>query len=397
MGADGLITNVNLVDLDSGKILPSSWLRFRAGRIEAIGQGEPPGDEPATDLAGAYLLPGLWNADVHVSWERPIPMHETPVQMTLRSLAAAQRALRKGITGIRSAGEAHYIDAELNRLFAKGEVVGPRIVAAGYYLGVTAGHLLGNPVALTLDGPVAFRNAVRDNIRNGAEAIKFGLSGGFWGPPWDDPDGLFPADDEIDAVFETAKQRGFPVMGYATGTRAAYVAASRGAVSIEHGYSLDERTVEAMAANGVIFVPTLSLSQVSAGLVHDDYEKAFAGVHPVPAETLAKARAKAEAVRKGIEMVRKAGVRVAAGSCLNPIAETLWLELGYLVRFGFTPREALVAATQTAADLTGYGAVTGSLAAGKEADLLAVGDNPLEDVGAVRDVRAVWRAGARVV
>ncbi len=398
--ASTLLTNLRLVDLDAGTITDDASLFLADGRIARIGAGEVPGSGPESiDLEGAYVIPGLWDVHSHLSHERPryIPGETLPARV-LRCLWAALKAVKAGITGIRSGGESHYIDVAIRDLFAAGVVVGPRVVPAGHFLTTTAGHITQNPIALALDGPDAFRKAVRANIRNGAEHIKINMSGGIWGPAWDDIHSTFHAPDELEAVFDTAKQRGFPVMAHAAGAGSAKVAARLGAKSIEHGYALDDEAIEAMALAGVVFVPTLAISQLSAGLVRDEWERRFMTDtgFVVPPEIREKAAGVAAQAEWGFRAARKAGITIACGSDMNPVAEAAKLEVALMVRFGMTPREALLAATRVAAELAGHGGRTGSIETGKDADLLAVGTNPLEDIYAVRQVRAVFRAGVRV-
>ena len=394
-----LLTHVRLVDLDGGSIVDDAWLRLDSHRIAEIGRGEAPaGDALVEDLGGAYLLPGLWDVHAHMSFERPIPDSETTAGRTARCIGAAVNAVRAGITGMRSAGESEYIDCAAKRLFESGAVVGPHIVPSGYFLTTTGGHITNDPVAKALDGPVEFRRAVRDNIRHGAEVIKINMSGGIWGPAWDNIHVAFEAEDEIEAVFATAKQRGLPVMAHAAGAASAKLAARHGAHSIEHGYALDHEAIEAMAKAGVVFVPTLAMSQLSAGLARDEYEKAYMQETgwEIPPAILLKALGVAERAEWGFQEARKAGITIACGSDMNPLAEGAKLELALLVRCGMTPREALIAATRTAAELAGCGEATGSIVVGKDAALMAVETDPLADIYSVRRVRAVWRRGQRV-
>jgi imidazolonepropionase-like amidohydrolase len=397
MAGSTVLTNLRLVDLDVGRAEEGAWLRIDDGRIAGFGLGDAPaGDARIEDLGGAFLLPGLWDVHAHMSFERPVPRNETTAQRTLRCIQAAVGAARAGITGIRSAGEAEFIDCAAKEFFQSSSVRGPRVVPAGYFLTTTGGHITDNPVALALDGPVAFRKAVRDNIRHGAEVIKINMSGGIWGPAWDTIEDVFHADDELAAVFETAQQRGLPVMAHAAGARSAKLAVKWGARSIEHGYALDEEAIESMARAGTVFVPTLAMSQLSAGLAHDEHERRFLGGYEIPPAILQKALGVAERAEWGFREALKAGIKIACGSDTNPLAEGAKLELAWLVRFGMSPREALLAATKTAAELCGYGDETGTIATGKAADLLAVDGDPLADVYAIRRVRGVWRQGVRV-
>lgn len=392
-----LLTNAHIVHLEDGSVT-EGWLRIADGKIAGFGPGEGSAGEALTeDLGGAYVIPGIWDVHAHMSFERPIPPNETVVQRTLRCIQAAVNAARNGVLGIRSAGENEYIDCDAKEFFAKGELVGPRIVPSGYFLTTTAGHITDNPVVLAMDGPIAFRKAVRENIRHGAEVIKINMSGGIWGPPWDDIHTWFHADDELDAVFGTSKQRGFPVMAHAAAASSAKLAAKWGAKSIEHGYALDEEAINMMKAAGVVFVPTLGMSQLSAGLARDDYERDYMQRtgFVIPPSILEKAQGVAAQAEWGFKEARKAGIPIACGSDMNPLAEGAKLELGLMVRFGMTPREALLAATQVSADLAGYGDVTGSITEGKEADLAALSRNPLDDIYAIWGVKGAWRAGVR--
>jgi imidazolonepropionase-like amidohydrolase len=322
---------------------------------------------------------------------------ETVAAQTLRCVGEALRALQAGVTSIRCAGDGNFVDGAVKAFFERGAVIGPRVVPCGYYMTTTAGHGVPEDEAiLALDGPEAWRNAIRRNIRHGAEHIKVNMSGGIWGPAWDDIEAIFQSDDELEAIFGTCRQRNMPVMAHAAGAKSARRAAELGAKSIEHGYTLDEAAVEAMAANGTMFVPTLAMSQLSAGLAEDRYETGFLAGYYLPPAIKAKALNVAERARWGFEAARKAGITIAAGSDTNPIAEGARFEVVLMVRCGMTPREALLAATHAAADLAGYGDVTGSIAEGREADLVALGSDPLADIYAIRDIRGVWRAGARV-
>lgn len=393
-----LLTNIRLVDLATPAVRPDVWLRIDDGRIAAIGSGTPPrGDSAVEDLAGAFVLPGLWDVHAHPAGYQERPKNETLAGRTLHALDELAGAARAGITSVRSAGEHEYIDCAARDFFARGVVVGPRVVPAGWYLTTTAGHgEETDPGVRCCDGPVAWQVAVRDNIRHGAEVIKVNLSGGLWGPAWDNILSFFQSEDELQAAFETAKQRGLPVMAHATNPAAVKAAVRMGVRSIEHGYVLDEESVVAMKDAGTVFVPTLTFSQLAGGVARDEYERAELERLNFPPEFRAKAPAAAELAERSFRMALAAGVTIAAGSDVNPIAEGGLLEVVMLTRFGMKPHQALLAATKTAAELCGYGDVSGEIAVGKEADLLAVERDPLEDIYAVRRQRGVWKRGVRV-
>lgn len=393
-----LLVNANLVDAESASVTGDCWVRIEGGLIAGIGRGDvAPGEAVVEDLGGAFVIPGLWDVHVHPAGYMPRPASETTAQRMARAIEELMAALRVGITSVRSAGEAAYIDCALKDLFAGEHVPGPRVVPTGYFLTTTGGHADDDSrEALFLDGPVAWRNAVREQICHGTEFVKLNLSGGLLGPAWDDITSMFELPDELEAAFGTANQRGVPVMSHATNPRAVKAAVAGGTRSVEHGYLLDDGSVAAMLNAGTYFVPTLTFSQLAGGVVRDAYEQAASDALGFPEEYRAKAPRAAADAEESFKLALRSGVRIACGTDVNPVSGGAKIELAMFVRFGMTPAEALVAATKTSAELCGYGAVSGTIAPGKEADLVALGANPLEDIAAVHDVRGVWRLGRRV-
>jgi imidazolonepropionase-like amidohydrolase len=387
-----LLSNLRLVDPGSNTITDEAWVRVADGRIVEIGFGQPtPGDSATEDLSGAFVIPGLWDVHVHpTGYVKNIP-GETVAERTLRAVDELLDGLRAGVTSVRSAGEADYIDSAVNDFFARGRVPGPRVVPCGYAHITTVNP--GQPVAFArvCDGPQAWQVAVREAIQHGAEFFKILISGGLrW--PKKDNFGLLQDEAELVAAFGTAQQRGIPVLAHAINPVAVKAAVRLGARSVEHGYVLDEESIVAMRDAGTFFVPTLAYSQLGAGVARDEFEEA----EVVRLQASPKLEEKAARAAESFKSALAAGVKIACGSDVSGIAEGARIELAQLVRFGMKPADALIAATRTAAELCGYGDVSGEIAVGKDADLVALDRNPLEDITAVRAVRGVWKGGVRV-
>lgn len=383
-----LLHNARRVDLERGGVIEDSWLLLENGAITATGAGDPP-DAAAVreDLGGAYVLSGLWDVHVHPTGYLFSDTNETVATRTFRAVDELLDGLREGVTSVRSAGEADFIDCAARDFFTRGKVVGPRVVPCGW-AHITSGFGHGVMFTRQCDGPDAWTKAVRDAHQHGAEFFKILVSGGL---RWPKPH-VLQRDAELDAAFGTAKQLGLPVLAHAATAEAVKVAVRLGARSIEHGYELDDEAVEMMRSSGTVFVPTLAYSQLGAGVARDDAEEAeVSRLRATPTLDTQAAQA-----ARSFQMALAEGVTIACGSDVSTIGGGAKFEIVQMVRFGMTPAQALLAATKTSAELCGYGDRSGTLAAGFEADILAVERNPLEDIAAIRDVRGVWKSGHRV-
>jgi imidazolonepropionase-like amidohydrolase len=153
-----------------GRSVRLPWPGGEVSGAEGSARGPATGGATVVDLDGAYLLPGLWDAHVHLEWPR-LPA-ATVAELTVQYATNAWRGLtRSGITGIRTAGTPHFIDVALKRAYAAGTLDGPRIVAAGWFLTTTAGHALGTGFAKPCDGPTGFVRAVRVQLEAGVDIV----------------------------------------------------------------------------------------------------------------------------------------------------------------------------------------------------------------------------------
>jgi imidazolonepropionase-like amidohydrolase len=373
------------------------------GKVVAVGAGLD-GDD-AVECSGKALLPGLFDCHVHLA-TRYEDMDEYRVMNEPFSLPFFRMAenlrttLALGITTVRDAAGA---DAGLRAAVEEGALVGPRMQISVTMLSMTGGHAdawmpsgtvgpwgIGYPgmPSGVCDGVDGVTAKVREVVRSGADVIKIASSGGFLSPS-DDPSQPNFSQAEVDAIVRAAADLGRWVMSHAHGPEGIKRAVRAGVRSIDHGTFLDDEGVEMMLERGTWLVPTLT-----AGDTTDE----LAANERLPDAVRAKLR---ELGRPELEAFRRAadaGVRVAMGTDC-PVAPhgTNLRELQLMAENGFTPTQALVAATSSAAALMGLQDQLGTLEPGKRADLVVVDGDPF-DFATLKDrVEQVWKDGVRVV
>jgi imidazolonepropionase-like amidohydrolase len=387
----------------TGAPIADTDVSFEDGRIVDVGPGLE-GDE-SIDVAGATLLPGLFDCHVHIAYryedhDELGAMHR-PFSYRFFTIAENLRqTLALGITTVRDAGGA---DLGLKRAVADGILVGPRMQISVNMLSMTGGHSDGwlpsgalSSWGITYpgmpdgvcDGVEGVALKVREVIRAGADVIKISSTGGFLSPT-DDPSMPHFSQEEVDSVVATAADLGRWVMSHAHGVEGIKRAVRAGARSIEHGTYLDPETAAMMVERGTWLVPTLTSGDTTEALAEDP---------KVPEPVREKLRGLGRPELDGFRVAAEAGVKVAMGTDC-PVAPhgTNLRELQLMAENGFTPQQALVAATSSAAELMGLDDELGTLAPGKRADVVVVDGDPLEFEKLPGRIRTVYKDGVRVV
>ncbi|MFC4447964.1 metal-dependent hydrolase family protein [Halorussus aquaticus] len=380
-----ILRNVRVLD-GRGERFEGASLRFdpESGRVDAVGDADPGGDEPVYDLSGKTVVPGLVDAHVHfsLSGEATVAdvMAMNDAELLLTEVGNARKTLESGVTGVRAMG-ARDLDVVLAQYVARGEVAGPRMTANCRSITITGGH--GHHLGQEVDGPTECRRAVREQVKRGAEFIKVMATGGVT-TPGTDPDSAAFTDEEMAALVDEAHRRGVHVAAHAHGAAGARAAVEAGVDTIEHGTFLDEETIDLLVAEDVVLVPTLSAPYHivrNADHATDDALQKTNDVYERHLESFAAA------VEAGVDIVGGTD----AGTPFN-YHGTNATELSFMVEYGMDPHDALVAMTGRAAEVVGL-EDAGVLEPGAFADFLVLDDDPLEDIGAVRDPRTVVKGG----
>jgi len=368
------IVHANVVDVRNGSVLPDATIVVRDGRIASVGSGVPTSGLRIVDARGLYVLPGLIDAHTHIA-----------------NLRAARAALESGVTTVRSAGVAAWVDVGLRQLVRSGAVTGPDVVASGYHVRpqlaeeafLTEPSLA--PLMKGVNTPADIRQVVRANLARGVDFIKV-LATERAGTADTDPRKQVYTESELRAAVEEAALKNVPVQAHAHGDEGAMAAVRAGVRSIEHGTYLSDATLTLMKEKGTFLVPTYITVVDVAGPGGDYDEPALLrrGAHMLPR------------LKSTIERAHKLGVKIAAGADTSYGPNSLSRISGEVAAFaemGMTPLEALQSATTRAAELLRVEKTTGAIAPGLDADLIAVDGHPLKDPRVVQDVLLVVSNG----
>ncbi|MCU1680423.1 MAG: amidohydrolase [Amycolatopsis sp.] len=349
---------------------------------DTIGEFDTGGDGREVDLDGAYLVPGL--ADCHVHFDlaaHPMPYLQWDRSGFVRSITCLHNgllALRAGITSVRDLGSVDHLVLEYAAHVRAGAVTGPRVTAAGRPITITGGHCA--QYGLVADGPVAVRTATRAQIAAGARVVKLMATGGISTPGNPGVPGLNL--DELTAAVEEAHKLGARVAAHAHSPAGIKAALAAGVDTIEHAAFADDEALDLLKTSDTTLVPTVSaLNNIAAGV-------------GIPADTVEKSLAARETYRANTARAIGAGVRIAAGTdagtAFNPIGGLLD-ELEMYRTGGMSAYEAVRSATVRTGPI--MGTQTGVIAPGYRADLLVLGEDPREDLAALREPRQVINRG----
>mgnify|MGYP003113711170 CR=1 FL=1 len=331
-------------------------------------------DATIIDLKNQMVLPGLIDMHVHLTFERDTKRNphqwltEYEADDALRSLKYLKRTVDAGFTSVRDLGSRYQVIFPLKRAIERGDIPGPRIFAAGDMITPTGGHAdmhgYRRDVSQAIGGGLGVCNgaddctrAVRDVIKSGADVIKITATGGVLSNTAAGVNQQF-TDDELTAIVNTAHHLGRPVTAHAHGTEGIKAALRAGVDSIEHGSFLDKDTVKLFKKQDAYLIPTL-----------------LAGA-TVKQEVLENPNMPKAIADKGVS---KHGDNAK--------------EFELLVNYGMTPKEAIKSATVEAAKLLGQSEHLGDLSVGKQADIISVNMNVLDNISELRNVRFVMKGG----
>lgn len=391
-----------LFDGKADALVANGVVLVQGSKILAVGSNLAiPAGAETIDLGDATLSPGFIDAHTHLTGESTDDWKQQFVdgfrrevsEKAIESTVHARKVLEAGFTTVRDVGSSDMLDVGLRNAIARGLVPGPRMLVSVHALGSRGGHAdetglrhdlikeLG-PAEGIAHGPDGFREAVRFQVKYGADVIKFCASGGVLSLA-DEVDTPQLSPDEMRALVDEAHRLRKKVAAHCHGDHAAREAIEAGVDSIEHGSFLTEGTLALMKQRGTYLVPTLLAGDWIMGKI-DRF----------PPEIAAKARA---AMARRSEMFRDAvrlGVKIGFGtdSAVSPHGINA-REFTLMTGLGMKPIAALRSATSVDAELLGIAARVGTLEPGKLADVIAMPGDPTVDIAATGSVAFVMKEG----
>jgi imidazolonepropionase-like amidohydrolase len=357
-------------------------------RIVSVSSGarDLPKGADVVDLRRYTGIPGLIDAHTHMTyyWDRqpgtrPLGQRRRPAVTVFLAQDNARRTLETGVTTVRDLGASNETDFSMRELIQMRAMPGPRMFVSGQGISVARGSTGPNPDAM--------RTATEERIKAGADWVKVYASRGSFQSVDTTQTITF---DEMNAIVQTAHAQGRKVAIHSYGPSGVKDAVRAGADSIEHGIDLDDETIAEMKTRGTVWVPTID---------HNRYYVDAKDEYGFPAESIPPLQ---DYIQRNLESARravKAGVKLAMGSdAVYSMFGQNTRELGWFVKAGMTPEQALASATTVPAAMMGLEDRLGRIASGYLADLVAVEGDPLASIDALfTGVRWVMKDGAVVV
>ena len=383
------------------------------GRIAAIGAADEataPANAQEIDLKGAYLAPGLVNLHVHLCGSgKPTSAGAAgdlidkvvgnPIGMWyLRRIIKkhAQQQLASGVTTVRSVGDPGFADVDVRDAINAGKYQGPRLLTSGVGVTVPGGHGAGL-FAHIAKTPEQAREIVRDCFARKCDLVKLFITGGVFDAEKEGEPGVLRMSPEIAAAaVDEARKLGMATAAHIESAEGVRVGLEAGVDTIEHGADLTPELIALFKGNGVGRKSSLTCT-VSPALP-------FVELDPEKTHSTEIQKVNGNIVYKGIvhaaQAALEAGIPVGLGTdsaCPYVTHYDMWREVVYFERIvGAQRRLALHTATLGNARILGLGDETGSIEVGKAADLIALDENPLDNLEALRQVKMVMARGKLV-
>ncbi|OGV53250.1 MAG: hypothetical protein A2017_06185 [Lentisphaerae bacterium GWF2_44_16] len=376
------ITGVRIIDGINSSIIEKGTILINDGKIEAVSPMEKmpiPETYNIIKMENHTVLPALIDGHVHVTGEPGRLDHIGHIKANLVAVRKLQNYLAWGVgTVANAASSADSIP--LRELVKNGTLQGCADILLSGTVTATGGHVRGR----SADGPWEVRKAVREMVMAGLDHIKTCASGGFqWEHEKLEYEDYTPI--ELQALVEEAHARGKRVHVHAHAQPGLRNAVNAGADLILHGAHIDDEALEAIGEKGLWYMPTL---YITSELVWKENKN-------LPQFMARKMERAWPLHREGVAKAYKMGLKIVAGTDgFGP--DAMMIEMNEMVRCGISPMDAIMIATGKTADALGILHETGTLEAGKKADILCIKGNPLDDMGILKkfeSIAMVMKAG----
>jgi len=392
-----------LIDTKNLKVVEKVSVIVKGNKIVAVEAGYVKGEagDQIIDLKNKTAMPGLIDMHVHLENETNPNAYldrftKNPGDLAYQALVHAKKNLMAGFTTVRDLGGTHVV-ISLRNAVNRGLVEGPRIFTAGVSIASTGGHAddsnglnetfkkdLG-PEDGVVNGVRDAQKAVRQRYKEGSDLIKITSTGGVLSYAKDGMGAQF-TEEEIKAIVATAKDYGFKVAAHAHGIEGMKRAIIGGVSSIEHGTFMDEEVMSLMKKYGTYYVPTIIAGRSTA----DSAQKP--GYYPEMVRK--KALEIGPKIQSTFGKAYKAGVKIAFGTDAGVFGHGKnAIEFQLMTEAGMPALEAIQAATVHAADLLGQSENLGTIEVGKTADIIAVAENPANNIKTMTNIKFVMKDG----
>ena len=349
--------------------LRNGTILIQDGKIGEVGKADQMKLDPDVeriDATGKFTMPGIIDSHVHVTPNQDVP---NDIRINLRvgfnSISLLRQSLGAGVTTVVSIGGGPP-SVELTNAINEGYVDRCANQITAGVVNASGGHVRGRHA----DGPWEIRKAVRELASAGCTMIKTAATAGF---QWEHERVHWPdyTEEELTALVDEARMRDMPVAAHAHGHAGLKYAVNARVHMIHHGALIDEEGLEAINKADLYFVPTLFTTSIGrVAKVEQPWTKErMEAAYPIH--------------REGVSKAHKMGTKIALGT--DGGAGDAMIELSEFVDCGLSPMDAIVAGTRNTADALSILDRVGTIESGKDADLLIVGKNPLNDINVLQN------------